>query len=416
MMTPRIALKWHLLVLLVFTLSPSPSRGEANWPRWRGPQGNGHSDETNLPVKWDASAVRWRVELDGVGQSSPIVWGDRLFVTSAKASDDDRVERSVHCLNRKDGTILWTRLASTGSAEAIHRMNSWATPSCAVDGERVVAYFGQGGIHCYNFAGKKLWSHDLGQFPGTWGTAASPVIVDEMVIQNCDAQGKSYLIAYDRQTGKQIWRTARQDSPRGGWSTPIVINIGRRRELILNGEYGVQSYDPANGKELWFCQGFNGRGSPTPVLGKGLLYVINGKPGDVYSVRPGGLGDVTKTHMAWHTRRGGGRDLPSPIYVDGFLFTVNMAGIATCYDSATGRELWKQRLGGRFSGSPIAAKGLIYLQDEAGDVVVIRPGNKLDIVATNRLGVKDEIFRASLAPVGGAMFCRSNRAVYCLGK
>jgi outer membrane protein assembly factor BamB len=297
-------------------------------------------------------------------------------------------------------------------------MNSFATPTCAADGERVVAFFGRGGIHCYDIDGKQLWAHDLGTFPGPWGTGASPIIVDDMVVQNCDAAGESHLTAFDKRTGKIVWRTDRGNLPRGGWNTPIIIDAGTRRELILNGEHGVRGYDPTTGTEHWFCRGFNGRGTPTPAFGHGKLFVINGKPGDVYAVQVGGEGDVTESRMVWHTRRGGGRDLSSPILAGNHLFVVNMMGIGTCYDATNGKELWRARLDGKFSASPIAAGGLIYIQNEAGKTFVIRPDSeKLDIVSSNTIGAPEkEIFRSTLAPSAGRLYFRSNRAVYCIEK
>jgi outer membrane protein assembly factor BamB len=237
----------------------------------------------------------------------------------------------------------------------------------------------------------------------------------DLVIQNCDAQGDSFLIALDKRTGNTVWRTARGSRPRGGWATPFLISTRGRQELILNGEFGVRGYDPAQGTELWFCKSFNGRGTPTPAYREGLLYVISGKPGDVYAVRTGGDGDVTSSHMVWHTPRRGGRDLSSPILVDRFLLVVNMAGIGTCYDVTTGKTLWTERLGGAYSASPIAVGDLVYIQDEAGRTLVIKPGTSLEILAENQFGPGEgEVFRSSMAASQGQLFFRSDRAVYCV--
>jgi outer membrane protein assembly factor BamB len=297
-------------------------------------------------------------------------------------------------------------------------MNSWATASCATDGELVFAFFGEGGLHCYTVDGKKKWSKELGSFPGNWGNAASPVILGDHVIQNCDASGASYLLAIEKKTGKQVWRTKRADKPRGGWSTPILIDTGKRKELILNGEFGVRSYDPKSGRDYWFCKGFNGRGTPVPAWGHGMLYVINGKPGDVYAVKPDGSGDVTSSRMAWHTARRGGRDLPSPILVGDFLFTVSMGGVAMCYDAKSGKPVWEpQRLKGSYSASPIAANGLIYIQNEAGETSVIKPRKSFQLMTLNSLGdIENEIFRSTLAISKGQIFCRSDTALYCIDK
>jgi outer membrane protein assembly factor BamB len=234
-------------------------------------------------------------------------------------------------------------------------------------------------------------------------------------VQNCDADADACLVAFDKQTGKEAWRTRRRDHR--GWSTPIVIHAGERRELVVNGHEGVQAYDPATGKELWFCKSFNGRGEPTVTPAGDVLCVVNGLAGDFYAVRPGGGGDVTSTHMAWHTPRKGGRDCPSPIVVGQFVIVCDMSGIATCYDVGDGHIYWKERLRGKFSGSPIAAGGKVFFLNEAGTTVVIEPGPSLKLVAENELrGGKDEIFRASLTPCDGQWLIRSNTTLYCIGK
>ena len=195
------------------------------------------------------------------------------------------------------------------------------------------------------------------------------------------------------------------------------MSHGDKPEVVLNGFNGVTGYDPADGKKLWFCKSFIGRGEPTATPGQGLLFLVNGNAGDFYTVRPGGEGDVTQTHMAWHTPRRSGRDQPSPIVIGEFVIVSSMDGVASCYDTTSGRELWKERLGGKFTSSPIAANGLAYFQNEAGETVVIKPGPKLEIVANNSLSAAaGENFRASLAPSRGQMFSRSSKVLYCLGK
>ena len=405
----------NLVVIGFVLVSLGVARADSNWPRFRGPEGTGHSSETSLPTQWDSKSVVWKIDLKSVGQSSPVIWGDRIFLTAA-TGDRSSVSRHLLCIGRAQGEVIWDRVIATGSGESIHKMNSWATPSCATDGKRVVAFFGNAGLHCYDFEGKQLWKHQLGAFPGSWGTGASPIIVGDTVIQNCDAAGKAFLMAVNKETGAELWRTPRRAKPRGGWSTPIVIDAGNRMELVLNGEFGVQSYNPETGKEYWFCKGFNGRGTPSPAVGHGLVYVVNGKPGDVYAVKPGGEGDVTKSQMAWHSPRGGGRDLPSPILVGDCLFVVNMGGIGTCYDAKSGKTLWRERLGGNFSSSPIAANGLIYASNEAGETFVVQPGKEFKLVSKNTIGdVSGEIFRASITPSGGQIFLRSDKALYCIG-
>ena len=414
-MNTRIVVSRLLIALLA--CHSAVLLAEDEWRQFRGPTGRGHSEDARVPVKWDAGKVLWKTELGGGGQSSPVNAGDRLFLTGASK---DGKARYVYCLDRHSGKILWERAVACAEPEKAHAMNSHATPTCATDGERVVAFFGPAGIHCYDLTGKKLWARDLGVFPGVWGIAASPIILANKVIQNCDAEGASKLVALDKFTGETVWETRREDKPRGGWSTPVLVDAGAREELVLNGEFGVRGYDPESGKELWFCKGFNGRGSPVPDSGNGLLYVVNGKPGDIYAVKPGGDGDVTGSQMRWHAKRSGGRDLPSPAVVGDYVIVASMSGMASCYDAKTGEVYWSsERLPiqrGQYAASPLVANGLVYLQCVyGGDTVVIKPGKELEVVAVNSLGAPGgEIFRATLAPIGGNLYARSERVVYCV--
>tara|TARA_R110002096_G_scaffold304275_1_gene499225 strand:+ start:3630 stop:4874 length:1245 start_codon:yes stop_codon:yes gene_type:complete len=411
----------HILTFILSGLVISATAvAEESWPQFRGPSGRGHSEATGAPTSWDESSVIWKTALKGSGQSSPVNAGDRIFLTGAS---DDGSERYLMCLSAKSGEMIWEDTLACANPEDFHAMNSQATPTCATDGETVVAFFGPGGLHAYSVDGEKKWAIDLGDFPGDWGVAASPVILDGKVIQNCDALGVSRLVAVDLETGKIAWDTPREDKPRGGWSTPILIEHEGKREFVLNGEFGVRGYDPESGEELWFCEAFNGRGSPVPEFANGKLYVVNGKPGDTYCVTPGGSGNVTNSHMVWHASRKGGRDLPSPTVVDDYLFITSMSGIATCYDAANGKPYYVERLseneGIEVAAAPLVIDGLIYLQTVVGgDVVVIRPGESLDIVSVNSLGddAKDEIFRATIAPIGGHLYLRSGTTLYCVGQ
>jgi len=391
------------------------TRAEENWPRFRGALGTGHSTEASLPTTWDAKSVKWKVAIPGKGQSSPVNWGSKMFLTSGS---EDGSLRQVFAIDIATGNLLWTAKVAVAKPETPHAMNTFATATCATDGEVVVAFFGPGGLHAWDLEGKPLWSRtDLGGFPGPWGVGASPIIDGDHVIQNCDAEGPSTLLAVDRKTGATVWSTTRKETPNGGWSTPIIIEAGGHRELILNGEFGVQGYDPTTGKELWFCAAFNGRGEPMPDFANGHLYVVSGKPGDTYVVQPGGSGDVTKTHRLRSSKRQGGRDLSSPAVVGDYLFVSSMSGIASCYDAKTGEMFGEPtRLNAAISASPLVANGLIYLQAENGDVLILRPGKTLEIVARNSVGSgAGEIFRASPSPIGGALYLRSTTSLYRIG-
>ncbi len=401
------------LICLITFFTTSAVHADGNWPGWRGPDGTGQCPDGAVPVEWNAKSIVWKSALPGVGQSSPILWGERIFLTAALQEGKKRV---VFCVDRTKGSILWQQEAWSGAPEKSHQMNGWASATCVTDGECVVAFFGKGGLHCYSVEGKPLWSRrDLGNFGGVWGTSACPILVGDLVIQNCDAADKAYLIAVDKKSGKTVWQTPRPVPEKGGWSTPVLVQTKGRSELVLNGESAVKAYDPANGKELWSCKSFAGRGEPTVAIGKELLYVVNGLAGDVYAIRPGGSGDVTKSHMAWHTPRKGGRDQPSPIVVGKYLLVANMAGLTSCYDNTTGKELWKERLEGAFTASPIAAGGMAYFLNEAGETYVIEPGPKMKLVSQNSVGAKGEIFRASMAVSQGEIFVRSQTHLYRIG-
>jgi outer membrane protein assembly factor BamB len=412
--------RWVIVAfgMLVAVQTPLASAADiesgADWPRFRGAQGTGHGTGT-LPQKWDESAVRWVADLPVQGHSSPIVWGDHIFLTGATMAGGG-TQRRVVCLDRQSGKVLWNEVAVTGEGEQLHKMNSWATPSCVTDGERVIAFFGVGGLHCFTVDGKRSWELNLGSFDGSWGVGGSPIIHGDLVIQNCDATGDSFLVAVNKKTGKEVWRTDRRAKPKGGWSTPVLIQSDGRDELLLNGEFGVQAYDPTSGEATWFCKSFNGRGTPSPVAGNGLVYVISGKPGDVYAVKPGGKGDVTDSRMIWHTIRKGGRDLPSPILVGNSLFVMSMSGIGSVYDAATGEEIWKSRIGGNFSSSPVAVDNLIYACAEDGTVSVIRGDKDFELLSQNSIGAKaGEVFRSSMAISRSELLIRSDKRLFCVG-
>lgn len=388
--------------------------GQNYWSSWRGPSADGHSDEVDLPMEWSQDSIFWKTPLPGDGQSSAVIWGDRIFLTS---SLERGRQRAVFCVRRSDGQMLWNQIAWTGEPEPTHEMNGWSSATCATDGERVYAFFGRGGgLHCYSVQGDHLWSRALGEFEGPWGTAASPLIVENMVIQNCDSDQDAYLIALDKNTGEEIWKTARPSYR--GWSTPVLVAVDGHQEIVLNGHTGITAYDPKSGAELWHCQCPQGRGSPTVTPAGGLLFVLNGlSDGGAYCVQPGGSGDVTSSNRKWFSRRGG-RDLPSPIILGNIFLAMSLrSSILTAYDTTTGKELWEKRIGGQISASPIAFGGRAFFIDEKGKTLVIDPQAASPIVGTNELIAQDdELFRASITPYEGQLFIRSTRNLYCIGK
>jgi outer membrane protein assembly factor BamB len=402
---------WLTGLSLCLLLPMIPATAAENWHQWRGPRSNGHTTASDVPVTWTADSVAWKTTIPGVGQSTPVMWGNRIFLTSASSSGN---QRHVFCIDRTNGTILWQQKAWEGEAEPSHSMNNRASATCVTDGERVVAFFGRGGIHCYDLDGELLWSKQLSTFPGPWGTAASPIIVGGLVIQNCDADETAFITALDKKSGKQAWKVERQAIR--GWSSPIAIQVQGRDEVVLNGHSRVTAYNPTNGETLWTLKTSNGRGTPTVTPTGEFLVALCGLSGDMVAVRPGGDGEVSDSRVLWRTPRMGGRDLPSPIVVGNFLLIARLRpGVVTCYDVTSGTEVWTERMEGGFSSSPIVAGGLVYATNESGTTYVIKPGPKPDVVATNFLGQGDEeIFRASPTPFDGHLLIRSDRVLYCV--
>ena len=385
----------------------------SNWPRWRGPNQDGHSTETGFPRKWSPSDVKWKTPLPGAGQSSPIIWGEQLFLTAAL---DQGAERVALCVDRNTGDIVWQTSLWKGRPEDSHVMNGWASSTCVTDGERVWCFFGQGGVlFCLNMDGKQIWNRDLGEFPGPWGTAASPILIDNILIQNCDSDDKGFLLAVDKLTCDTLW-TAQREQQRG-WSTPILIEAAGRRELVVQGHTGIRAYDPANGEEFWRVSGTKGRGTPTVTPANGLVYVIPGRGPSLFAVKPGGEGDVTASNVVWNQPRKG-RDLPSPIIVGNYLLAMSMqGGILTCYNATTGQQLWAERIGGTVTASPIADDGLVAFIEDGVEAIVVEPADTLKIVSRCNLQTGyEEIFRASITPSGGQFFIRSTKNLYCIGK
>jgi outer membrane protein assembly factor BamB len=394
---------------------------QTNWPRMRGPDGTGVAPAAvTAPVKWSEKEIVWKTPLKGKGHSSPVIWGDKIFLTTAL---EDGRERLVLCLDRNTGKVFWEQSAWKGEPEKSHKMNGWATPTCITDGQHVWAWFGKPGVFCYTVDGKPVWSQQLGQFiaKNGRGTASSLAIVGNILLVNGDSDSDPYLFGLDKTTGKTVWKAERAKDE--GFSTPVVITVGGKEQVVLNGPDYVAAYDPVDGKQIWKCKSFNGRGEPMPAVGKdNLLIMVNGLSGDIYAVKPDGHGDVTKTHMAWHTPRKGKRDEPSPTVVGDYLLVSDMFGMLTCYEATTGKELWKEPIVEQgkkppfqVTAAPLAVGKNVYFVFEHGETVVVEAGPKLNIVARNNVGQsKDELFRASPAVGDGRIYIRSDQNLYCV--
>ena len=442
----------RILLIFIGLLAGPLSGEESNWPSFRGQNAAGVSEGLNLPDKWDAETgegIRFKVEIPGLAHSSPAIWGDRLFLTTAVSSDRDASfkpglygsgeaseDRSVHewqiiCIDKRSGKILWKKTATKGSPkDKRHIKSSYANSTPATDGKQVVALFGSEGLFAYTVEGEFLWRKDLGRMdvgaydlPSyEWGAASSPVIHDGKVIVQCDQQKGSFLLAADLKTGKTVWTTPRDELP--SWGTPTVYPGKDREELITNGSNFIRGYNPATGEELWRLGGSSKITAPTPVFADGLIIVASGRgPGrPVFAIRPGASGDITlrdgetgNKSVAWSKARRGGY-MPTPLIYRSEVYVLNNDGILGCYDLKTGTEHFLERVPHRsfgFSASPVAADGKIYLAGEDGLVFVLQAGTQLNLIAINKIG---EPLMATPALSDGTIYLRGSRHLFAVGK
>lgn len=390
----------------------TPAAGsEQNWPQFRGPTAQGIVVDPRFPEEWSATKnVRWKNPLPGKGNSSPIVWGDRLFVTSAA---DDGKERWLLCYAIADGRKLWQHTAPISDArlETLYHKNTFASGTPVTDGERVIAFFGNSGLVCCDFSGREIWRYDLGSFPTMHGPGTTPVIYHDRIIFIQDQTvGESVFVALNKEDGRLLWK---QKRPSGAcWSTPLVVRSGDRDELLYNGSHFFAAYSPETGKELWRCAGPSRESVPMPAVGGGLIYSTSGRNGPMLAIRPGGTGDVTATHTVWSVPRGGPH-VPTPCYVQGRLFQVNDVGVATCLEATTGKLIWQQRLPGRFSMSVLSAGDRLLATSESGATYILRAADRFEQLAVNDLG---ETTLATPALLGGRIYFRTAEHLICIGE
>ncbi len=430
-------------------LSAAPSAKGA-WPSFRGLEATGVADGQNLPDTWDAKTganVLWRTSIAGLAHSSPIVWGDRVFVTSAiseraatfkpglygdgDASDDRSRHRwMIYALDRKTGRIVWERAAAEGPPlNKRHIKSTYASATPATDGRVVVAWFGSQGVHAYDVNGTFRWKVDLGRVDMgaydiptyEWGPASSPIIWNGLVIVQCDTQADSFIVALDAATGAVKWKTERQELP--SWGTPTVVTTPLGPELVTNASNFVRGYDPATGKERWRLGKSSKITAPTPFAADGLEVISSGRAPErpVFVVRPGATGDITpaagatsSAGVAW-SKTGRGSYMPTPVAYRGILYVLGNNGVFDAYDLQTGAEIYRQRAphpGSGFSASPVIADDKIYLASEDGDMVVLAAGKEFKHIATNPMG---ELLMATPALSEGVMFVRSAQSVFAIG-
>ena len=382
--------------------------GAKYWTRWRGPSGQGLVKGGKYTDKWSPTdGVKWKVPVPGRGHSSPIVWGDHIFLTTEY---EGGAKLSMLAYSRKDGKQLWETFVPTDGVEHVYPKNSRASATAVTDGKLVYGSFGTHGLAAFDFKGKMVWHTAVGKLNNYHGSAGSPILYKDRLFIYQDHRGtdttKSFVAAYDKTTGKQVWKTDRTEMT--GWGTPVVIRAGDRDELIVSSMRKVYGYDPASGKELWTVAGLTVEVIPTPVVAEGLVICSSGRQGPTLAIRPGGSGDVTSTHLAWSSPKGS-PFVPSGLVLDGILYMVNdLQSVLTAHDVKTGAVLYQGRLGEAkkegFSASPVATNGKIFFTNDDGETFVLQGGKEFKLLHVNQLG---EQTLASPALVDGRWYFRT---------
>jgi outer membrane protein assembly factor BamB len=417
-----------LFALLVSSVQVSP---EAHWPHWRGPTANGVAPSA-LPRAWsDDEGVRWKVEVPGRGVSTPIVLGQRLFLTTAVPVDAEGADAGpiepqsfeVHCLDRARGKTLWRSVAKVATPhEGYHKSyGSFASSSPITDGQRVYASFGSQGVHAFDLEGKLVWSHDLGvklEMRNAFGEGHALVLAGDALVQVCDQEKGSFAFAVDKATGKELWRVER-DEP-STWATPLVTRFGDTLEVVTGGARRTRSYEAATGKLLWEAPGAGANAIPTVLRHEDTVLTMSGfREAKILALQPA-LAEGAKREgdvpVAWTATKGCGYTA-SPVLHDGLYYTVTDSGKLSCFDAGTGEAHYlEERLprGSALKASPIAAGEFLYVPTEAGEVHIVRLGPKYEVVATNVLA--DQVFIASPAAAEGQLYLRSLTHLFCIGE
>jgi outer membrane protein assembly factor BamB len=407
--------------ILVAWLFCSPVAAE-DWPGWRGPRGDGTSLETNVPVRWSATEnIAWKTPVPGYGHSSPIVSGNRIFVTSCIEKENRRI---LVCFDRRSGKLLWQRDVVKAALEKKHVLNSFASSTPTTDGEKVFVTFleaDRGGeftasagrmvVAAYDFDGNQKWLVRPGKFSSVHGYCSSPMLYKDKVIVNGDHDGDAYLVALARNDGRTLWKIDRENKVRS-YVTPIIREIDGRTQMILTGSKCVASYDPNDGVRHWIINGPTEQFVASVVYNGELLFLTAGYPEHhMLAIRPDGRGDVTDSHVVWRTTKACSY-VPSPIAVGKYFLVVSDDGIASCFEAADGTRHWMKRIGSHYSASLVTAGGLVYFTADDGKTTVVRPGVKYEAVTQNDLG---ERVYASPAICGGRMFIRGEQHLYSIG-
>jgi outer membrane protein assembly factor BamB len=410
---------------LVFWTAPISAE---EWPGWRGPRGDGTSAETNIPLRFSGADngenLRWKTEIPGKGHSSPVVWGDRVFVTSCIEAEQKRM---LYCLDRNDGKILWERLVLTAKLERRHPLNSSASSTPATDGKHVyVSFLDEPNmkVFCYDFDGDLVWHQSPGKLTSVHGFCSPPILYKDLVILNGDQdnvpdpKNNGYLVALDQKTGDEKWRTERPNQTRS-YCAPILIQSAKHpkvTQLVLSGSKCVASYNADDGKLLWIVNGPTEQYVASLVFLDNILFLTAGFPTfHLMGINPEGDGDVTKSAVLWHHDKVDPKKasyVPSPIAFHGPFFVVSDLGYLNCLEAKTGRVLWSEKLGKHHSSSPVLADGRFYFPDDHGTIWVLKASDKFEVLQKNELG--EECF-SSPAISHGLLFVRGTEHLFCFG-
>lgn len=402
--------------LLLGNYASRPGLAAEPWTQWRGPERNGIASGASPPLTWSATEnVRWKTPLPGSGISSPILWKDRILVTAAERERPNQLH--LICLSRQDGSILWQRRFWGTAPTRFHSTkSSMASPTPITDGEFVYAYYGTGDVFCVDLEGRLQWQRSLageyGRFENRFSATSSPLLLNDLLILQCDHYGPSYAIALDKRTGQNIWKTARPKTWLS-WSSPRLVPAQDGQELILCSSLKIDGLNPQTGQLLWTIDGMRRECIPTPVFGHGLIYAVSGPKGPTLAIRPGGRGNVTESHVKWENQRGAPY-VPSAILVGDYYYLVDDQGISTCLDAHSGKRIWQKRLSGAYTASPIATDRSIYFTNEDGLTIVLAAHQERYIErARNRI---EESVYASPVIDDGQLLIRSTRHLWCISK
>ncbi len=415
-------------LLLLLALSFSTRVLAADWPQFRGPTGDGIATGATPPLKWsETENLVWRTALPGPGSSSPIVSGDRVFLTSysgygvdaAAPGELPNLRRHAICLSKRDGKILWQHEVKTDLPDKPYQgqyitTHGYASSSAVTDGKSVYFFFGNAGVHAFTVEGRKLWDVSVGVIAHDWGAGSSPILYGGLLIVNA-AHESNALLALDPRTGKTVWSV--KGFP-ASWNTPAIVKAGGRDELVVVSNGKVRAFDPKTGAELWFCQSIKAAElCPSIVSYDGIIYIIGSPNGQGLAVRAGGTGDVTATHILWQIPKGS--NVGSPVYHEGHLYFVNDArGRALCVKAETGEIVYEEPISpqrDRWYASPVLAQGRLYYVGRTTGAVVLSAKPKFEVLSIHRIADDPSVTNASPALIGPHLFLRSNQYAYCFG-